>query len=252
MPEVALDAINLEELDRLRSIFLQRMPDFGDFTDRVGEYWNKEREYKENLRELVAEQLPSSLFSGPTSPQTVDAVLQATLRTLTRHVKGGGESLAQNLVNWRYFDFLRALNDDEKEQFASALGLLLYGDGAEPERVGRFTDRVWPLYRPGAGNNPYALSRIFPTFFLMLLRPCSNIAVRSDMFQLASKQLLGRSILSPEPFGAAAYRDVLTFSEALFRQLQAWAWRPRDMIDVHSFLWIATSKNYGQPADTNA
>jgi hypothetical protein len=252
MSEYAVIGMDPGGLDQLRSIFLERIPDFGDFTDRVGEYWNSEREYKDSLRELAATELPRSLFENPTSPVAANAVVEATLRTLTRRVHGGGESLSQNLITWRYFEFLRDLDPPAKEQFATSLGMLLYGEGTEPDRVGRFTEQVWPLYRLEPGKNPYALSRIFPTFFLMLLSPRANIAVRSDMFQSASKLLLGRSILAAEPFGASAYRDLLTFSEAVFRQLQSWAWRPRDMIDVHSFLWIATSKTYGKSADPSA
>jgi hypothetical protein len=254
MPEAAANAIDLDALDRLRSLFLRRIPDFGDFTDRVGEYWNQEREYKEQICELVAAEFPRVLFSDLTSPEAADAIVKATLRALTRRVRSGDTTMPQNLVGWRYVEFLRTLRIEDKTQFAVALGDLLHGEDQEPERVERFTGQVWELYRPVPGQNRYALSRIFPTFFLMFMSPRSNIAVRSEMFESASKQLLGRSILSAEPFNAPGYREVLAFSEAVFRQLQSWAWRPRDMIDVHSFLWIVTrpSSDSAKAHDSNA
>ena len=233
--------IDLHALDGLRSLFLERMPDFGDFSDRVGKYWNHERAYKEQIIDFVHAQLPPSVFEG-SLVETAPSIVQATLRTLTGRVKEAGHDspATQNIVGWRYFEFLRELTPEEKPRFAAAMGDLLYGDGSEPERVGRFTEQVWELYRPDPNNKPYALSRIFPTFFLMFLRPRSNIAVRTDMFVTASKQLLGHSVLEYEPLSASAYEAILTFSEAVFRQLESWAWCPRDMIDVHSFLWIVT------------
>jgi hypothetical protein len=60
------------------------------------------------------------------------------------------------------------------------------------------------------------------------------------MFVAAAKQLLDGWLLRYEPFGADDYQAVLDFSEAIRLQLQAWAWLPRDMIDVHSFLWVVT------------
>jgi hypothetical protein len=233
--------LNPESLEQFRSVFLERMPDFGDFSDQDGKYWEYERAYKVNVADFVRAQLHAGLFEG-SSHEYVEQIVQATKRTLTGRVSvpGSNTAIAQNIIGWRYWDFIRKLDHEAKQQFAAAMGDLLYGGGSDAERVGRFTDSVWPLYRPAAKNKPYALSRIFPTFYLMCFRPRSNIAVRTDMFDIASKQLTGDSVLSPEPLGVSGYDAVLKFSEAVYRQLESWAWCPRDMIDVHSFLWIVT------------
>jgi hypothetical protein len=235
-------ALDLHALDNLRSVFLDRMPDFGDFSDHVGTYWNVERAYKDAVSELVRAQLPRDLFSD-TPAHNAEQIIKATRYALTGRIKAAGEDspASQNIVGWRYGEFLRTLTASEKARFATALGDLLYTEDSEATRVGRFTDQVWDLYRrPTPGNNPYALSRIFPTFFLMFLKPQSNIAIHTTLFEIASKQLLGHSILVGEPLGTKAYAAVLSFAEAVFRQLESWAWCPRDMIDVHSFLWIVT------------
>src|SRR5919112_595171 len=99
--------IDLGELNRLQSVFLKRMPDFGDFTDQVGSYWDLEREYKEHLRELVAAELPRALFSDAGSTDGSGEIVAATLRVLTRRVKSGKHLMSQNLVGWRYLEFLR-------------------------------------------------------------------------------------------------------------------------------------------------
>jgi hypothetical protein len=252
MADFAADTIDPEEFDRLRSDFLEHVPDFGDFGDHVGVYWDQEREYKEHIRILVSGLLPRELFADPDSPTAAAGVVHAARTALTRRVRTGGVTTPQNLMSWEYHDFLKRLVGDEKRRFAAALGELLYGSGDPPERVGRFTDQVWNLYRPSPGNMPYAQSRMFPTFFLMFTDPLSNIAVRTTMFDSASKRLLGRSVLSAEPFRAAGYREVLAFSDAIFRQLQSWAWRPRDLIDVHSFLWIVTEARSRRSKNPNA
>src|SRR5688572_28790061 len=129
-------SIDLHALDGLRSLFLERMPDFGDFSDRVGRYWNYERAYKEQVAELVRAQLPPSLFEGSASANAA-LIVVATRRTLTGRIRSVGESppATQNLVSWRYQDFLRRLDSNEMGRFADAMSDLLYGQASEAERV---------------------------------------------------------------------------------------------------------------------
>jgi len=146
----------------------------------------------------------------------------------------------QNLASWRYTDFLRRMSDEENRIFARALGTLLFDNGSDARRAGAFSAVTWPIQKRIAGGNPYAQARLIPTLFLMLLHPKTNITVRTDVFKRAARQLVRRKLLQAAPFSENEYQDVLDFSSAVRLALESWAWCPRDMIDVHSFLWMTT------------
>jgi hypothetical protein len=238
---VTLDPI---ELDRMKLLFLNRMYNFGEFTDAEGHYWNQERAYKQELAEIATESLPQSLFSETNTAAGTWAVVTATNHVLQTRLRT--IDLKQNLLGWRYSDFLRKIELKDARRYAIAMGTLLYGDGPSPLRAEVFTKAIWPLLRGKSGRNPFAEARLFPTLFLMLLYPQSDIAVRTDMFEIAARTLLGHRVLRNEIFSAAEYEDVLLFSAAVRDALELWGWRPHDMIDVHSFLWITTRTSYGE------
>jgi hypothetical protein len=240
-PKVTLDPV---ELERMRLLFLERMPDFGEFTDSDGNYWVQERAYKQELANIAAASFPRNLFSDTSTAVGARAVVTATGSVLRTKLPTIGRP--QNLLGWRYSEFLRHLELKNARLYASAMGTLLYGDGPSALRAEVFAKAIWPLLRGISSGNPFAEARLFPTLFLMLLYPQSDIAVRTDMFEISARNLLGRRVLKDEIFSAAEYQDVLLFSTAVRAALELWGWRPHDMIDVHSFLWITTRKFYGK------
>jgi hypothetical protein len=230
--------LNPAALEAMKERFLARVGDFGDFQDQGSRYWADERAYKEEVAARCREALTPTLFATAGTPEGAQAVVATTHRLLTARLKTTGAP--QNLLSWRYFDFLRKMQDAERAAFAPAFGDLFFGQGVSAERVGRFVRVMWPSWQRTQGGNPYALSRNFPTLFLMMLDPAHDVAVRSDMFGAAARELLGDWLLRYAPFDAVQYQAVLDFTRAVRRELEAWTWRPRDMIDVHSFLWVAT------------
>jgi len=191
---------------------------------------------------LCRTSLPRDLFDGNISAKAQE-VIRATKGVLTSKLRDSGGP--QNLVGWRYYEFLNPKFQTDQALFAESFGDLLYGAGASSERVERFTSAMWPAFQRAAnGGNPYAQARMFPTFFLMLLHPASDIALRTDMFNSASRALLDRPVLRRAPLSAAEYEDAIALAHGVRAQLEAWAWCPRDLIDVHSFLWIVTREEY--------
>lgn len=227
--------------------FLRRIPDFGDFTEREGVYWREERAYKDELVALAGATLTRELLADD-SDAGAARVVAAARHVLTARLPSIGQP--QNLVNWRYTEFLGRMDAAERRSFARALRDLLFGDGDSPARAAAFTQAMWRVFLREATSKPYAQARIVPTFFLMLADPERDVAVRTDMFAKATRRLLGRSLLRDAPFGAEEYRDVLAFTLAVRRALEGRAWCPRDMIDVHSFLWIVTTETYAVGAAT--
>lgn len=243
--------LNPAGLEQMRENFLAVLTDFGDFGDVPSLYHQAERAYKDEAARLVHTHLPPALFAGgdEDDPEHSGRVAAATLRVLTTRLQASGAP--QNIIGWRYIDLLRKMDDGERAIFAGAMRDLLYGPGESPERVEAFVARMWPVWtRSWGGGNPYAVSRIFPTCFLMLADPRRDLAARTDMLTRAGKLLLPDYLLRYRPFNAEDYRRILAFAEAIRAALQGWGWSPRDMIDIHSFLWVGT-RTAADPANAS-
>jgi 5-methylcytosine-specific restriction enzyme B len=235
-PPIEPPDLKPEKLEEFRRAFLEYYPDFESFQDPPPSYAEDERGYKDELVEEFARR-----FAAPPDPSDLDSRLSArlvedVLEVLTRRLSHSDGP--QNLLNWRYFDFLRHLKPEEKEIFAKAFLDLLSGEGSSPNRVERFNKAIWPLLERAESATP-AISRSFPTLFLMLHDPESEIFIRTDLMNGTFKALKGGTLFEGKPLDAGEYRKALGFAEAIRNQLADWKWSPQDMIDVHTFLWVA-------------
>lgn len=228
-----LDSVALEGY---RERFLERMPDFSDFTVRSGRYWTEEREYKDEISRLCQDLLPATIFQSR-SERSDEQVFQAVRKIFT--VKLKSIKKPQNIVGWREAASLRSYGAHEKSVLAEALGALLYGSAQPAEKIDEFNRRMWPVFKGGERANPFSRSRLIPTFFLMMIDPDRDIAVRTDLFDDVSQDFLGRSILGNQVFTGSEYLEILGIASAVRSHLERWGWCPNDMIDVHSFLWTA-------------
>ena len=236
------DVASQTALNALRDTFLERMPDFDDFTSRTGTYWREERAYKLEFAAHCTELLTPDLF-GSSVAESAEDVVSRIRRCLSVTLRWAGKR-PQNLVPWRYTDVLRHLAPDEQATFALAFGELLHGAGDSWERLEAFTTATQPVIERIDRPNRVAISRTLPTTFLMAVAPKTDIAVRTDLFAKAAKIITGNAIFDNAPLDATGYRRILRFADQVRDALQSWTWLPHDMIDVHSFLWVATADDY--------
>jgi hypothetical protein len=235
-----LPALDNAGLEHVRESFLAQVSEFGDFGDAPSAYHTLERAWRDEASALARKHLPPALFADVSDEaRQGERIVAAVLRVLTAPLRTTG--LPQDVLGWRYTDFLRRMDAGERTLFAREMGPLLYGPGEAPERVEAFVSAMWPVWRRTQGERPYALTRIFPTALLMLLHPRTGMAARTDLLARAAPILLpGATLLRYHPFGAGDYRRVLEFAGAVRAALQRWGWSPRDMMDVHAFLSIGT------------
>lgn len=219
----------------LRERFLRRMPGFTGFSTH-SEYHETERAYKDELREIANKMIYARLEKED-SPETW--VPEAVIRFLTTrlHTTGG----PQNLLGWRFQEFLKKLDTSQRRAFSTAFRHLIFGKVSSPERVEAFNNAILSQLKDKLRPGP-AFSRSFPTLFLMLRDPQQDIYVRTELFDNAHKLVAGRAMFDNRPMDAAEYSKALTFAEQLKSELVEWGWAPRDMIDVQSFLWVAMNE----------
>jgi hypothetical protein len=237
---------NIEEIilpkgrmEELKAAFLKRYPGFQDFEEPSPEFHQGERDYKDELAEEFGRRFNQAPEIGDLDSRLAARVVEDIQEVLKRTLSAIGRP--QNLLSWRYFEFLRHLKPDEKDTFARAFLDLLFGEGPSAERVGRFNQQIWPLLERTNSATP-ALTRSFPTLFLMLQNPEGDIFIRTDLFDRFTKHVRDEALFTAKPLDPGEYRKALSLARAVESELQGWGWKPQDMIDVQSFMWTADSQ----------
>lgn len=229
-------------LENMKARFLERMPGFTSFRQKSGQYWLQEREYKEELRQVFNEEISRDLFPDVIDDQSATSVIEHVKAVLTRRIPSTGEP--QNLLHWRYVDFLKKLEPGSRKTLAQAIGDLLYGAGDSAERVERFNHVFEPILKRSRPGGTSSYTRGLPTFLLMLSDPASDIYIKTGVFKRTAK-LLGLTLFDSGSLNAEQYSRVLTMAEIIRAATERWGWQPADQIDVQSFIWVALSPSYG-------
>lgn len=229
------DSPNPDSLARLKANFVGHHPDFKSFAEHQGGYWSAEREYKDLLVALYQARLRGLIDAGPGDLEDARTLVTEVRAVLTKRLSD--RHPAQNLMSWRFFDFLTLtrLSAADTMAFAAAFRDLLRGPGDSAERLERFN----AVFARIVGTAGPAATRSFPTLFLMLDRPEEDIYVRTELFNEMHRRLYGAPLFNNAPLGAAEYRAVKDMAATLRTALEAWGWQPADMIDVQSFLWCS-------------
>jgi hypothetical protein len=123
------------------------------------------------------------------------------------------------------------------ELFASGLWAFLYGDGSSASRFDRWVDVVAHLPR----KKTRVLTWPAVTVFGFIAQPRTHMFMKPNVMGRAAKayghELTYRSRPDPE-----LYRGLLQFAGEVRRDLSDL--KPRDMIDIQSFLWVQGSDEY--------
>lgn len=220
------------ELEEMRALFLQRMPDFRDFTQIDGQYHRTERQYKDaaiaRCRELAAqgtvEEAGSAIYNALIPPPQGLPLAWRTNDELRR---------APDALAARFYGVVGALARSP-EPIADALPpamqalAALRGDGVEGMRQGE------------------VLSIAFSVFGT--LHPDQAAWFKISKMRAAVETLEGHNpFAATEPFDEIT-GDYVAFMGRVRAAMVEWGWQPRDLFDVQGFLWVALDDDYGMPA----
>ncbi|MCI0393883.1 MAG: AAA family ATPase [Chloroflexi bacterium] len=123
----------------------------------------------------------------------------------------------------------------DQESFGGQVLELLHGEGPGPERLGRFADY--------AGRHALPNRWTFPTYFLFLCHPETELFVKPRTIEWFLKLMGHRRALGSVP-AAAAYTAVLDQAGRLREALAGY--EPRDMVDIQSFIWVCYRESQEQ------
>lgn len=221
------------DIQQLKAVFKEQLPDFVDFENPGEIYVREEYHYKKALSEMAHEMFDDWVGQSADSlaPQDFVALLERLLRG---QIPGAG--IVQNLAGWRdnSIFFEEILGDEgQVRQFMVLLHALLraaQGEGDLDQSLGQLIDWL------NARDCPPNLTKVFPTFFLFVWNPQEHFFIKPRVFDRFLRNIGERPLGTGYRLTVAEYRRILGVLQTLREELADW--RPRDMIDIHSFVWI--------------
>lgn len=198
-----------DSIDRFLSAFPQGF--HGD------KFWGQERCYKEKAHNLAKELLQREDLHELAQRDAHSEIVRRALQL----------SNATNLIFPNEKMALRdgLASEGAMEQFATTLFDLLHGNSSDEKRFVRFFDVLELI---GAAKWPIA------TYFTFFLQPDRHMFVKPAITQHAAK-LCAFEISYESRLNWATYSRVLGLADYLLDELAEL--KPRDMIDVQSFMW---------------
>ena len=211
--------------DRCRRKFLRFFP--GGFHDET--YLDWERDYKWQAHESWTEALGGEAWRSLLADEAWEDLAARAVRIESR----------TNLL----FSFEKmALRDAVKSRAgarAFSLGLddLLHGPGDTIERFERWCDVLAALPR----RQTRVLTWPLATVFGFIAEPRRHFFLKPKVTRAAAAEYGAAFAYRSRPNGET-YREVLSLAERVRRDLADL--RPRDQIDIQSFLWVQGSDEY--------
>jgi hypothetical protein len=223
--------IDLNKLEKYKQRFLEEFPDNKNFEQP--RYLRHERSYKLELCDAYREEIAEAIANPPDSDVGWVA-LGKQLGDLFRRPLDGMQHKPQNLVGWRYWNFERLLNDPDRIVFARAVVSLLDESKPVTGRIQSFQTILRSLAAKAGDKCGPSMCRSVTTFFLFLSHPNRHVFIKTREFRKALLDLSGVNVLGE----ADEYEKVLGFVEEIRKRLQEEGWKPKDLIDVQSLLWV--------------
>lgn len=232
----------IQTYNKLKQDFLAYYPDFSTFTNPPEKYLVEERNYKQELCNIFAEEFAPRLRPLVSS----DAELLELGKDLSMLFKRKlvSDDAPQNLVGWRYSEFANKMSDEGYIAFARAVSHLIDPAETLEERIPSFINFLHE-YSPD-GKCGQAATRSVTSFFLFISDPASHFVIKTDevskLLKLFNLEPFNNDSLAPEE-----YSRVQRLGEEVYKLLEQDGLAPQDMIDVQSFFWSALAYEPAPP-----
>tara|TARA_R110002096_G_scaffold64920_1_gene158005 strand:- start:5040 stop:8513 length:3474 start_codon:yes stop_codon:yes gene_type:complete len=240
--------LNQRKLDEYKNYFLEKFAGDKSFSD--SRYQKRERLYKAELVDAFRLDLKKNFPTLPRSDSELVALCDGLYSLFTRPLESNGKN-PQNLVGWRYSNFIRLLPDKGKIDLARSVAALLDESSPLGSRIDAFQADLERLASSVEEKCGPAMKRSVTSFFLFLLDPEKYVFVKTREFKHSMTDLLGEHCLGK----GNEYEQILEFTNEVKGALEADGWAPRDLIDIQSFLWVqrsaASAGNDSESADSD-
>lgn len=194
-----------------------------------GEKWTEEHRGTPEGRDLKRHRDPAIAQAREVLAEGEVAAMMAEARYADLRSAVTELLASTSLVSLRHVKTLRGLEEDETERFAEAVAGLLHGEGDFGPRF-----KVWlKLLRDVLGGKPsWRIATVLPA----LMEPDRHVVVRHSAFIRQAASIAPTSKYSRRP-RARAYRNFRRVARVAHTRLEAADLKPRDLMDVHDFIW---------------
>lgn len=224
-------AWNQEAFESACRKFRKKFPDFVDFENRGEKYIQEERAYKDELVELYEQEVRPALNDPPAE------FLEKYEAILRRKLKSDNES--QNLILWHTVNDLKKAAENDREAFGQLLQTVLLAENTPAA----LTDYGRKSAELGIPKLEPARIRAFPSLLLMLHKPDQFMYGLLNLWQDVGKLFTGDQLLKRGSLiDGEEFERCQNFAAQVRKALDQAGFRPRDMIDVQSFLYVLTRK----------
>lgn len=227
----------LQSYNQLKSAFFNHYPDFSTFINPAGSYLIEERNYKQELCTIFAEEFAPRLKPlGSNEGELVQlgkdlaAFFQRKLISI---------NATQNLVGWRYSEFANKMDKEGYIAFAQAVARLTDPERSVDERIPEFITFLHQ-HSPD-GKCSQAATRSLTTFFLFISDPKTHFFIKTEEINKLLK-LFGLDKFNNDSLAPEEYLRVQRLAEEIYQLLDEDGLAPQDMIDVQSFFWSALNQ----------
>ena len=210
---------------RCRRKFLRFFP--GGFHDET--YIDWEREYKWSAHEQWNNALSQPVFQTLLKKHEFSEIAARAVRI---------ESRTNLLFSFEKMALRDAVKSPEgARQFAEGLYELLHGGGNLEYKIERWIERVAALPR----KQTRVLTWPLVTVFGFIAQPETHIFLKPNVTRIAAREYGFDFEYKSRP-SWKTYESLLEFAAVVRRDLRDL--RPRDMIDIQSFIWVQGSDEY--------
>jgi 5-methylcytosine-specific restriction endonuclease McrBC GTP-binding regulatory subunit McrB len=217
--------------------FLEKYPDFRSFNNPPEAYLQNERNYKDELCKIYADEIAPKIHPQPKGPDSLQKLGVNLASLFTRKLQSGNGP--QNLVGWRYFQFITNWQEKDQVDFARAVSHLVDDNEVLDIRLSTIISvlKEFTKKNPAFKITP-AGSRSVATFFLFLNNPSEHFFIKTEEVNrfLAA---FGLPKFANDNLSAEEYTRVKNLAEQVKEYLDKDGFEPKDMIDVQSFVWTA-------------
>jgi hypothetical protein len=217
--------VDKRRVERCRRKFLAIFPDgFGDET-----YVDWERDYKWDAHLRWEESLGRTAFRALLDQRRYDEIAAEAVRV---------ESRTNLLFSFEKMALRDAVRDGKGAQaFAEGLYAWLYGPGSERERFERWCETVAELPRRQTRVATWPVITVFG----FIARPKVHVYLKPTVTKVAAEEYGFDFQYSSRP-SWETYGSLLDFAKTVKADVADL--KPRDMIDIQSFIWVQGSDEY--------
>ena len=192
-------------------------------------YIEWERDYKWAAHVAWQEQLNKSVFKELLEEAEYGEIARRAVKI---------ESKTNLLFSFEKMALRDAVNTSQSARlFAEGLFHFIYGGATLPKRFEQYRDTLAIL--------PVRQTRVLTwpvlTVFGFIANPSEHIYLKPTVTKIAARKYQFDFQYSPKP-SWAVYHSLLGFAEQIRKDTAKW--KPRDMIDIQSFIWVMGSSEY--------